>query len=57
MWTVGSAVGVKGKCVSSGKLVGIVNVYGPGETRDKIRLWCLILEKLQKSIITVVLCW
>lgn len=57
MWTVGSAVGVKGKCVSSGKLVGIVNVYGPGETRDKIRLWCLILEKLQRSIITVVLCW
>lgn len=39
VWAVQGAVGVEGKWLSSGKSLGIVNIYGPKESSEKIRLW------------------
>lgn len=46
-WVIEGAVGVKGKWVENRKVVIIVNIYGPSESWEKIKLWNGILEWME----------
>lgn len=49
IWAVDEAIGVEGRWRASWKRCGIVNIYGPGESKKKIRLWNSLLLKLQNK--------